>query len=566
MEACQRRYTRNLSSQVQTSPREPLSKEQIRKALIERRTIIGPKGEKFEIPKHMSLEDMVSYFKSEYGLTHAEVTQVLAAAEMLTLRPDYRGRLNRVVIDGAENPLRIEIPGSRPTSVKKSQTIQEIARTIIPQNEIAHKIVTPKIETTRTISSMPSVEEQPTLEISVKNPSRDLFFPNVRNNDKVIPFEQSRRQAVAPRNNLYTVRNPELERRNEIYVNGIVADRMRQGRAEERRLNTQRTEQSKNLEKQMRAHYQEQVREANRKRKNRAAVVCLVAFFFVTGLVVDIVEAVQGNRNIDSGVEPIGIHENAGDLFEVTPQIISNFTGDINLIPTSQRTNDQVVITLGEYSSKESYIDIASQGLNENSNLANVLDKFSQNSANPVVIGEIASYQEFEEILQNGDEALYTSGPAYFEEFSRQMLHGMLKDKYGAERVKATYQKTGENNQNYEFYIRYFKSGSSTERTPEGRVTMSRNAEGRLQTNEYHTLPYEVYEILAMIGEFSDFTKNENGLPFDIEGYAAKFTNGDIQKAREELKERMTYGLEAMQTLLKERVRSDKIEYYRYER
>lgn len=566
MEACQRRYTRNLSSQVQTSPREPLSKEQIRKALIERRTIIGPKGEKFEIPKHMSLEDMVSYFKSEYGLTHAEVTQVLAAAEMLTLRPDYRGRLNRVVIDGTENPLRIEIPGPRPTSVKKSQTIQEIARTIIPQNEIAHKIVTPKIETTRTISSMPSVEEQPTLEISVKNPSRDLFFPNVRNNDKVIPFEQSRRQAVAPRNNLYTVRNPELERRNEIYVNGIVADRMRQGRAEERRLNTQRTEQSKNLEKQMRAHYQEQVREANRKRKNRAAVVCLVAFFFVTGLVVDIVEAVQGNRNIDSGVEPIGIHENAGDLFEVTPQIISNFTGDINLIPTSQRTNDQVVTTLGEYSSKESYIDIASQGLNENSNLANVLDKYSQNLANPVVIGEIASYQEFEEILQNGDEALYTSGPAYFEEFSRQMLHGMLKDKYGAERVKATYQKTGENNQNYEFYIRYFKSGSSTERTPEGRVTMSRNAEGRLQTNEYHTLPYEVYEILAMIGEFSDFTKNENGLPFDIEGYAAKFTNGDIQKAREELKERMTYGLEAMQTLLKERVRSDKIEYYRYER
>lgn len=566
MEACQRRYTRNLSSQVQTSPREPLSKEQIRKALIERRTIIGPKGEKFEIPKHMSLEDMVSYFKSEYGLTHAEVTQVLAAAEMLTLRPDYRGRLNRVVIDGAENPLRIEIPGSRPTSVKKSQTIQEIARTIIPQNEIAHKIVTPKIETTRTISSMPSVEEQPTLEISVKNPSRDLFFPNVRNNDKVIPFEQSRRQAIAPRNNSYTVRNPELERRNEIYVNGIVADRMRDGRAQERRLNTQRTEQSKNLEKQMRAHYQEQVREANRKRKNRAAVVCVVAFLCVTGLVIDIVEAVQGNRNIDSGVEPIGIHENAGDLFEVTPQIISNFTGDINLIPTSQRTNDQVVTTLGEYSSKESYIDIASQGLNENSNLANVLDKFSQNSANPVVIGEIASYQEFEEILQNGDEALYTSGPAYFEEFSRQMLHGMLKDKYGAERVKATYQKTGENNQNYEFYIRYFKSGSSTERTPEGRVTMSRNAEGRLQTNEYHTLPYEVYEILAMIGEFSDFTKNENGLPFDIEGYAAKFTNGDIQKAREELKERMTYGLEAMQTLLKERVRSDKIEYYRYER
>ena len=567
MEACQRRYTRNLSSQVQISPREPLTKEQIRRALVERRTIIGPKGEKFAIPKHMSLEDMVSFFKSEYGLTHAEVTQVIAAAEMLTLRPDYIGRLNRVVIDGAENPLRIEIPGQRINSVKKSQTIQEIAKTIIPQNEIAHKIVTPKLEITRTASSMPRVEEQPTLEIFVKNPSRDLVFPNVRNNDKVIPFESSRRQPVAPRNNSYTARDPELERRNEIYVNGIVADRMRTGRAEERRLNAQRTEQNKNLEKQMRAHYQEQVREANRKRKNRAAVVCVVAFLCVTGLVIDIVEAVQGTRNVGDSVEPIGIHENAGDLFDVTPQTIANFTGDINLIPTSQRTNDQVVTTLDNQQSWESNIDIASQGLNENSNLANVLNKYSsQNSANPVVVGEIASYQEFEQMLQNGDEALYTSGPAYFADFSRQMLHGMLKDKYGAEKVKATYQKTGENNQNYEFYIRYFKNGSSTERTPEGRVIMSRNADGRLQTNEYHTLPYEVYEILAMIGEFSDFTNNENGLPFDIQGYADKFTNGDVQKAREELKERMTYGIEAMQTLLQERVRSDKIEYYRYER
>lgn len=566
MEACQRRYTRNLSSQVQISPREPLTKEQIRKALIERRTIIGPKGEKFEIPKHMSLEDMVSYFKSEYGLTHAEVTQVLAAAEMLTLRPDYRGKLNRVVIDGAENPLRIEIPGQRPTSVKKSQIVQEVVKTIIPQNEVTNKIDTPKIETTRISSSIPRIEERPTLEIFVKNPSRDLVFPNVRNNDKVIPFDASRRQAIASRNNSYTVRNSELERKNEIYVNGIVADRMRDGRAQERRLNTQRTEQSKNLEKQMRAHYQEQVREANRKRKNRAAVVCVVAFLCVTGLVIDIVEAVHGTRNVGNSVEPIGIHENVGDLFEVTPQTIANFTGDINLIPTSQRTNEQVATTLGEYQNKESYIDIASQGLNANSNLANVLNKYSQNSTNPIVVGEITSYQEFEQILQNGDEALYTSGPAYFEEFSRQMLHGMLKDKYGAEKVKATYQKTGENNQNYEFYIRYFKNGSSTERTPEGRVTMSRNEEGRLQTNEYHTLPYEVYEILAMIGEFSDFTKNENGLPFDIEGYAAKFTNGDIQKARQELKERMTYGIEAMQTLLKDRVRADKVEYYRYER
>lgn len=169
--------------------------------------------------------------------------------------------------------------------------------------------------------------------------------------------------------------------------------------------------------------------------------------------------------------------------------------------------------------------------------------------------------------MQNGDEALYTSGPAYFADFSRQMLHGMLKDKYGAEKVAATYEKTGENDQNYEFYIRYFKSGSSSERTPEGRVTMSRNAEGRLQTNEYHTLPYEVYEILTMIGEFSDFSnKNGIGPAFNVYGYAERFTNGDVERAKEELKNRMTYGMSAMQTLLQERVRADRVDYYRYDR
>ena len=142
----------------------------------------------------------------------------------------------------------------------------------------------------------------------------------------------------------------------------------------------------------------------------------------------------------------------------------------------------------------------------------------------------------------------------------------MLKDKYGAETVKATYQKTGANNQNYEFYIRYFKSGSSSERTPEGRVTMTRNAERRLQTNEYHTLPYEVYETLAIIGEFSDFTGSEKGEPFDIQGYADRYTDGDVQRARVEIRERMTYGMSALEKLVGERVRADQINYYRYER
>ena len=136
----------------------------------------------------------------------------------------------------------------------------------------------------------------------------------------------------------------------------------------------------------------------------------------------------------------------------------------------------------------------------------------------------------------------------------------MLKDKYGAEKVVATYEKKGEQNQIYEFYIRYFKKGSSNERTPEGRVDMTRNAEGRLQTKEYHTLPYEVYEVLAMIGEFSDYSNIQgDGPAFDIEGYAAKFTDGDVEKAKQDLKSRMTYGTEALRTLIKGRVRDEKV-------
>lgn len=537
MEANQRRYTRNLSTQIQISPKETMTKEQIRRALIERRTIIGPNGEKFEIPKHMSLDDMINYFKSEFKLTHAEVTQVLAAAEMLTRRPDYRGKLNRIVMDGAENPLRIEIPKDRP----KAKQIPAIQETVVKK-------------------------EEPRVEVSTQNPSRDVDS-KTHYDDNIILFDMPRRQSYVPRANSYTVPNPNTVQRNEIQVNAIVADRMRAGRAEQRRLEQERAEQSRNLEKQMRAHYQEQARRANRNRKNRLALVAALGFLWVTGLIVDVVGLTREVTTPGENLEPIGIHADAGELFDVTPQTISNFTGDINLIPTDQKTNNYgTVTTLDGYQPFEYSIDTVSQGLKQNSNLANVLNNFSNTAENPITVGEIASYQEFEQLLANGDEALYTSGPAYFANFSRQMVHGMLKDKYGAERVKATYEKTGENNQNYEFYIRYFKSGSSSERTPEGRVTMTRNAEGRLQTNEYHTLPYEVYELLAMIGEFSDFTNNPNGLPFDIEGYAEKYTNGDIQRAREELKDRMTYGTDAIRTLLKNRVRDDNVDYYRYDR
>ena len=196
MEANQRRYTRNLNAELQISPREPMTKEQIRKALIERRTIIGPNGEKFEIPKHMSLDDMVKYFKSEFGLTHAEVTQVIAAAEWLTLRPDYRGKLNRVVMDGAENPLRIQIPGKRPDAEKTEKIndmitpiVQEIPKVIIPRIETVQQRRASRTQSTEIPASRPPKAVIPTLEISAKNPSRDTYSKPYYG-ENILPFER----------------------------------------------------------------------------------------------------------------------------------------------------------------------------------------------------------------------------------------------------------------------------------------------------------------------------------------------------------------------------------------
>ena len=79
------------------------------------------------------------------------------------------------------------------------------------------------------------------------------------------------------------------------------------------------------------------------------------------------------------------------------------------------------------------------------------MQQYSKNATAPVVIGNISSYEQFEELLKNGGEDLYTSGPAYFANFSRQFLHSMIKDRYNAEKISATYEKKGENDQIYEF-------------------------------------------------------------------------------------------------------------------
>ena len=193
-----------------------------------------------------------------------------------------------------------------------------------------------------------------------------------------------------------------------------------------------------------------------------------------------------------------------------------------------------------------------------------LLPHISNKSENPIIVGNIASYQDFEKLLESGSDELYHSGPAYFANFSRQVVHWMLKDKYGAQKFVATYEKKGEDDRIYECYMIECKGNNSHERTPEGRVNMTRNSEGRLQTREYHTLPYEVYEILTMIGEFSDYSNAQEGAAFDINGYAQKFTGGDVEKAKQELKERMEYGTEALQTLIKDRVRDEKVKNLMY--
>ena len=276
---------------------------------------------------------------------------------------------------------------------------------------------------------------------------------------------------------------------------------------------------------------------------------------YVTGLIVDLAGMAKQVRTPNENLKSIGIHDTVKDkLFNATPEVIAALSKEVTPIVAQKNMT---------YQSSDVSIDSVSQGLKANTNLSNALNRFSNTAEKPVEVGSISSYQEFEKMLNSNSDELYTSGPAYFANFSRQVVHGMLKDKYGAEKVIATYEKKGENDQIYEFYIRYFKGSSSNERTPEGRVDMTRNSTGRLQTKEYHTLPYEVYELLAMIGEFSDYSNYQgNGSAFDIQGYAERFTDGDVEKAKQELKERMTYGTEALRTLIKDRVRDEKVKEF----
>lgn len=517
MEANQRRYRRvqgtvaTLENDSQVVPE--ISKQQLRKLLTERRTVIGPNGEEIRIPKHMAVNDIIKVIKSEYGLSTAEVAGILVALKSLASNPEFRGKVNRVVVSGIESPLKIERPGEISGAIKNDLN-----------NDISLEVKTNDIE--------PVIQS------------------------KVI----DRKEKSEPRS--YTYFDEDEYRQRAAEINAITAARYRAESAKQRKADEERKAQNEDLERQLNAHYAEQTARNARNRKISLGVAFLVGAMFVTGVINDIAGIAKQVAASNENKIPVGIHETLKDkLFNVTPAVIKALSKEVTPIVNYTR-NPEIVPT--DAIENQNTIEFVSKELKENTNLSNALNKFSNNSQSPVKIGNISSYQDFEKILESGSEELYTSGPAYFANFSRQVVHGMLKDKYGAEKVMATYEKKGENDQIYEFYIRYYKGKSSHERTPEGRVNMTRDSAGRLQTKEYHTLPYEVYEILAMIGEFSDYSNNQDGTTFDIEGYATKFTDGDVEKAKSELKDRMQYGTDALRGLIKNRVRDEKVQSLRY--
>lgn len=505
MEVNQRRYRRVqrdvalLENNSQEVPE--ISKQQLRKLLTERRRVIGPNGEEIYIPKHMAVEDIIKVMKSEYGLSTAEVAGILVALKSLSNNPEFRAKVNRVVVSGIETPLRIERPGEKIAEIKDDQNI---------------------------------VKEKEVISPVVKLEEKELPAPKIVSNRRSFTYFDE---------NEYRRRSAE--------INAITADRIRAENAARRREEEARKAQNEDLERQLNEHLAQENSKATRRRRIGVGVAFFLCAMYVTGVIVDAADVAK--QAIPKETNTPAIHETVKDkLFNVTPEVIAALSQEVTPIVTNTPA-PQV-----------SAIESVSAELNPNTNLVTALNNFSNKSENPVIVGNIASYQDFERCLENGSEELYNSGPAYFANFSRQVVHGMLKDKYGAKKVVATYEKKGENDQIYEFYIRYFKGSNSHERTPEGRVNMTRNSEGRLQTKEYHTLPYEVYEILSMIGEFSDYSNTKEGVAFDINGYAERFTDGDVGRAKQELRERMAYGTEALQTLIKDRVRDERVKNLMY--
>lgn len=490
------------------------------------RTIVFPTGERVEIPQFMSTEEIIEWLVATQGISTGRACGIVSAVGHMADDPKFRGKINGVAIDRVEKVLRIN--------------------DIEPVKEPVSKVI----------------RTNPLLDIKIapKTPKKQVrLFPEVK----------------APKHVVY-IESPEEIRKKQADINAIIANRYRNESRQERIEMQKRAEQAKKVEEQMNRSKEEEQKEKQTDRRFLIGCgsVLLAVSLAVSGMYQILVESSKRVWETDTG--------------NLEPLVTSSFNNGIDFSQYKEPNNFEQVIeqptmyqTLRPESTPyqidgveyqpfvipEPTIGNSSNGLNKNSRLYQSLQTFSEDSINPVVVGAISSYQQFENLLKSDDDILYTSGPAYLADFSRQVVQNMLRDRYKTDRVIATYEKEGEADKGYEFHIRYYNGTSNSPTTMEGKVHMTRNESGRLETEDFHTFPMEVYEMLAMIGEFSNYKiESADGNAFDLQRYATEYTNGNIEAAKIDLKSKMEYGLECVKTILDERVRRDQIEALTYGR
>lgn len=509
-----RRYRRDRYLNVNRDSKENISgegmspleyKQHMRRLLRERRCVVGPNGEQMYIPGHASMQDTFRVMEEEYGLNRAETAGLLVVLKRLSKDQEFCGKVNRVVANGIQTPLRIV----RPPIERKASSKEE-----------------------STIPFDSKAPESANTEISTKNNNTQIY-----DNSKYRVDEEEYRKRAAE-------------------INAAKAERFRKAAELQREEDKRREAQSADLQKQMDEYLEEEKRWGIHN-KTPLKVIAIFSALYLVGMF-----SMIGNlgKNVTSSTP------NATKL--------STDSQDKNGFPSmstpySELTNNQVQATpyatpSSTKSEKQtSIIAGASEGLRKDTRLYNTIQQYSESSKSPVTIGEISSFEQFEDLLKTNDDILFSSGPVFFEDFSRDVIHSMIKDRYNTDKILATYEKKGSENQIYEFYIRYYSGSSDTPFTREGRVNMTRNSAGRLETDETHTFSYDVYESLAMIGELSNYRNNDSQVSsFDLNRYAAENTGGDLELAKRELKEKMTYGIECLKNILQYRVREDQISEY----
>ena len=352
--------------------------------------------------------------------------------------------------------------------------------------------------------------------------------------------------------------DPELEAARETFISEIWANKFREYSKQRREEAERRKESDQKLQEQLDKVKKEEER---LKGKIPVAAIALSATLFLSGVayLASVIEKtpfeeIMNPPNLTPLTTEASSNEINNNLFgignEVIAETISTPAPEVTIIPQPDDGFEYE-----SFSETVTRINKISKGINENSRLYSAIKSYSKEAENPAFNGEISSYEEFEEALENNEEALYTSGPLYYASFARQVVRSTLRDKYNTERVNATYDKKGDT---YEFYIRYYNGAENTPTSMDGKVKMTRNEEGRLQTSGWHAYPMEFYETLALIGEFSDYKMPKDDTVFDLNKYAAEHTNGDVEAAREELKSRMELGWKCISSIIGNRAREDR--------